>query len=144
MPHISGQCTADVATTVSTIRLNEKKRAPSPMINAAPPTISNQVAICQLMAGGTTVAIYPTELAETVRYVLEHSEASLLFIGKLDNVAPVSALPEGLPCIALPLAPDGRADTKFMPLGDNRPRSSQGVASRRIQPSVNDSLHPPR
>ena len=37
------------------------------------------------MAGGTTVAIYPTETAETVRYVLEHSEASLLFIGKLDN-----------------------------------------------------------
>ena len=36
------------------------------------------------MAGYTTVAIFPTETAETVRYVLEHSEASLLFVGKLD------------------------------------------------------------
>ena len=57
------------------------------------------------MAGGTTVAIFPTETAATVRYVLEHSEASLLFIGKLDNTAPIGALPAGLPCIALPLAP---------------------------------------
>lgn len=58
------------------------------------------------MAGGTTVAIFPTENAETVRFVLEHSEASLLFVGKLD-VWPqqASGVPAGLPCIALPLAP---------------------------------------
>ena len=37
------------------------------------------------MAGGTTVAIFPTETADNVRYVLEHSEASLLFVGKLDT-----------------------------------------------------------
>ena len=55
------------------------------------------------MAGGTTVAIFPTETADTVRYVLEHSEASLLFIGKLDKgAAQASAVPAGLPCIALP------------------------------------------
>ena len=57
------------------------------------------------MAGGTTVAIFPTETTDTVRYVLEHSEASLLFVGKLDNAAPASAVPAGLPCIGLPLAP---------------------------------------
>jgi len=58
------------------------------------------------MAGGTTVAIFPTETAATVRYVLEHSEASLLFVGKLDNWAQQAAgVPAGLPCIALPLAP---------------------------------------
>lgn len=58
------------------------------------------------MAGYTTVAIFPTETAETVRFVLEHSGASLLFVGKLDiweqqkpGVAP------SLPCIAFPLAP---------------------------------------
>jgi long-chain acyl-CoA synthetase len=39
------------------------------------------------MAGGTTVAIFPTESADTVKYVLEHSGASLLFIGKLDTFA---------------------------------------------------------
>jgi hypothetical protein len=37
------------------------------------------------MAGYTTVAIFPTETADTVRYVLDHSGASLLFVGKLDN-----------------------------------------------------------
>ncbi len=58
------------------------------------------------MAGGTTVAIFPTETAQTVRYVLEHSEASLLFVGKLD-IWPQQAggVPAGLPCIAFPLAP---------------------------------------
>ena len=58
------------------------------------------------MAGGTTVAIFPTEKAETVRYVLEHSGASLLFVGKLDLWPhQQSGVPAGLPCIALPLAP---------------------------------------
>lgn len=58
------------------------------------------------MAGGTTVAIFPTETADTIGYVLEHSEASLLFVGKLDNwEQQAGAVPAGLPCIALPLAP---------------------------------------
>lgn len=58
------------------------------------------------MAGYTTVAIFPTETAQTVRYVLEHSEASLLFVGKLDNWPQQrSGVPAGLPCIAFPLAP---------------------------------------
>jgi long-chain acyl-CoA synthetase len=59
------------------------------------------------MAGYTTVAIFPTETAQTVRYVLEHSEASLLFVGKLDTwPQQAPGVPEGLPRIALPLAPD--------------------------------------
>ncbi len=37
------------------------------------------------MAGHVSVAIYPTVGADTLRYVLEHSESSLLFVGKLDN-----------------------------------------------------------
>ena len=58
------------------------------------------------LAGGTTVAIYPTETAGTIRFVLEHSEASLLFVGKLDTWEQQAAgLPPGLPCIAMPLAP---------------------------------------
>ena len=64
------------------------------------------------MAGYTTVAIFPTETAETVRFVLEHSEASLLFVGKLDNWPQQRAgVPTGLPCIALPLAPDTTFDS---------------------------------
>ncbi|MFU8821698.1 MAG: AMP-binding protein [Gammaproteobacteria bacterium] len=59
------------------------------------------------MAGGTTVAIFPTESAETVGYVLGHSEASLLFVGKLDAwERQETGVPAGLPRIALPLAPD--------------------------------------
>ncbi len=58
------------------------------------------------MAGYTTVAIFPTETAETIRYVLEHSEASLLFVGKLDSwPQQQSGVPTGLPCIAFALAP---------------------------------------
>jgi long-chain acyl-CoA synthetase len=57
------------------------------------------------MAGYTTVAIFPTEGADTVKYVLTHSEASLLFVGKLDSFEQqVGGIPAGLPCIALPLA----------------------------------------
>ena len=58
------------------------------------------------MAGYTTVAIFPTEHADTIKYVLEHSEASLLFVGKLDEWHKQSpGVPPPLPCIALPLAP---------------------------------------
>jgi len=58
------------------------------------------------MAGYTTVAIFPTEAAGTIRYVLEHSEASLLFVGKLDTWPEQEpGVPEHLPRIAFPLAP---------------------------------------
>ena len=58
------------------------------------------------MAGGTTVAIFPTESAETIGYVLEHSGASLLFVGKLDTWDKQKpGVPDSLPCIAFPLAP---------------------------------------
>jgi long-chain acyl-CoA synthetase len=58
------------------------------------------------MAGYTTVAIFPTEGADTVKYVLTHSEASLLFVGKLDSFdQQVGGIPAGLPCVALPLSP---------------------------------------
>ena len=64
------------------------------------------------MAGYTTVAIFPTETAETVRYVLEHSEASLLFVGKLDSWEQQEpGVPAGLPRIAFPLAPPNDYET---------------------------------
>ena len=64
------------------------------------------------MAGGTTVAIFPTETAETVRFVLEHSGASLLFVGKLDTWEHQKpGIPAGLPCIALPLSPKTSYET---------------------------------
>ena len=65
--------------------------------------------ICDLaiwMAGHTTVALYPTLNAETVSYILEHSDSRLVFIGKLDDWERMrSGVPAGLPGVALPLAP---------------------------------------
>ena len=64
------------------------------------------------MAGYTTVAVFPTETAETIRYVLEHSGSSLLFVGKLDTWPQQQpGVPQGLPCIAFPLAPQTGFDT---------------------------------
>ena len=58
------------------------------------------------MAGGTTVAIFPTEGPDTVKYVLEHSGASLLFVGKLDTWdKQLPGVPADMPRIAFPLAP---------------------------------------
>ncbi len=58
------------------------------------------------MAGGTTVAIFPTETADNIRYVLQHCEARWLFIGKLDDWDMQQAgVPAGLRRIALPLSP---------------------------------------
>jgi long-subunit acyl-CoA synthetase (AMP-forming) len=64
------------------------------------------------MAGGTTVAIFPTEGADTVKYVLEHSGASLLFVGKLDTWdKQLPGVPADMPRIAFPLAPKTDYDT---------------------------------
>jgi long-chain acyl-CoA synthetase len=87
------------------------------------------------MAGGTSVAIFPTESATNVRYVLEHSEASLLFVGKLDTWEQQAlALPDGLPCIALPPAPQTDFETwdsivaRTEPLGGRPSRNADDLA----------------
>jgi len=59
------------------------------------------------MAGHVSVALYPTLTADLISYILEHCEAKLLFVGKLDSLEELNnALPEGLLCIAYPLAPE--------------------------------------
>ena len=59
------------------------------------------------LAGYVSVPLYPTLAAGTIRQILEHSEARLLFVGKLDGWAGMKpGIPAGLPCIAHPLAPD--------------------------------------
>ena len=63
------------------------------------------------MAGYVSVPLYPTLAPGSIRQILEHSDARLLFVGKLDGWDHMRAgVPEGLPCISLPLAPsDGFA-----------------------------------
>jgi len=59
------------------------------------------------MAGHVSVPLYPTLAADTIRQILDHSEAKLLFVGKLDGWAGMKpGIPAGMPCIAHPLAPD--------------------------------------
>jgi long-chain acyl-CoA synthetase len=58
------------------------------------------------MAGGVSVPLYPTLAAGTIRQIIDHSEAKLLFVGKLDGFDGMKpGIPAGLPCISLPLAP---------------------------------------
>jgi long-chain acyl-CoA synthetase len=58
------------------------------------------------MAGFVSVPLYPTLAASTIRQILEHSEAKLLFVGKLDGWdAMKPGVPDGLRCISTPLSP---------------------------------------
>ena len=58
------------------------------------------------MAGYVTVAVYPTVNAETASFVLDHSDAKLLFVGKLDTWDEIlPGVPEDMPKVAFPLAP---------------------------------------
>ncbi len=63
------------------------------------------------MAGHVSVPMFPTLSADMARYILEHSEARLMFVGRLDGVSDSwnsvrEILPAGLPLVRLPLAPE--------------------------------------
>jgi long-chain acyl-CoA synthetase len=58
------------------------------------------------MAGYVSVPLYPTLAAGTVRQILEHSGARLLFVGKLDGWEEMKpGVPGDLPIVRLPLSP---------------------------------------
>jgi long-subunit acyl-CoA synthetase (AMP-forming) len=88
------------------------------------------------MAGHVTVPLYPTLNAETVRYILEHSESKLLFIGKLDDWEMMKpGVPAGLPVVTLPLAPAVKGETwmdiveRTAPLKGEPDRSMEEMAT---------------
>ncbi len=88
------------------------------------------------MAGHVSVPLYPTMAAETARQILEHSEARLLFVGKLDSWdALAGAIPPALPRIALPLAPAIDAPrwddlvAATAPIADDPVRSADDLAT---------------
>jgi long-chain acyl-CoA synthetase len=59
------------------------------------------------LAGFVSVPLYPTLAAGTIQHILEHSESSLLFVGKLDAWEQMrSGIAASLPCISFPLAPE--------------------------------------
>jgi long-chain acyl-CoA synthetase len=58
------------------------------------------------LAGGVSVPLYPTLGPGTIRQILEHSGAKVLFVGKLDGWAHMKpGLPSALACISHPLSP---------------------------------------
>lgn len=59
------------------------------------------------MAGHVSVPLYPNQTADTIRQVLEHSDACAVFIGKLDDWQTMRVgVPQDMPWIGLPLAPE--------------------------------------
>lgn len=87
------------------------------------------------MAGYTTVGIYPTSNASTARYVLEHSDTKLLFVGKLDEWEEIKkGVPESMPLVAFSLAPANDYDkwddiiAKTAPITENLARDPDDTA----------------
>ncbi len=64
------------------------------------------------MAGHVSVPLYPILSAATVRYILEHSDSKLLFVGKLDSVwaEMQQGVPVGVLKVAFPLSPPNEYD----------------------------------
>ena len=59
------------------------------------------------MAGHCSVPLYPVLAPKTIRQVMEHSEAKVLFVGKLQGWPEmVEGVPEGTQLISFPLSPD--------------------------------------
>jgi long-subunit acyl-CoA synthetase (AMP-forming) len=80
------------------------------------------------MAGHCTVALYPTLNADTVEYILDHSESKLVFVGKLDDWEHMQAgVPDALPKIALPLAPANDYDQWDDIIAGNEPLNEDPV-----------------
>jgi len=67
------------------------------------------------LAGHVSVPIYPTLTAETTKYILEHSESKMVFIGKLDE-KPWAEMKNGIPAsidaVSFPLCPSDTLQSK--------------------------------
>ncbi|MDX5299419.1 MAG: AMP-binding protein, partial [Gammaproteobacteria bacterium] len=89
-----------------------------------------------MMAGHVSVPLYPTLNAETVAYILEHSEAQVLFVGKLDDWDMMKpGVPDTLHCVSYPLSPKNNYPTwndiiaKFPPLQGKTERDPDELAT---------------
>ncbi len=91
------------------------------------------------MAGHVTVPIYPTLNADTVSYILEHSESKLVFVGKLDErdwQEMSKGIPADMPRVILPMGPaDGGGEgwdaivTRTEPLSGEPDRGMDEMAT---------------
>jgi long-chain acyl-CoA synthetase len=57
-----------------------------------------------MMGGYVSVPLYPTISADMISYIMKHSEAKAIFVGKLDDWEPQRrGVPEGVHCITYPM-----------------------------------------
>lgn len=67
-------------------------------------------------AGHVSVPVFPTLSPDTTKYTIEHCEAKLMFIGKLDEkpwLEQQKGIPDDLPTISFPLSPDNSSKTSW-------------------------------
>ncbi len=84
------------------------------------------------MAGHASVTLFPTLRSETVRYILDHSEAQLIFVGEVDSWAEARAgVPDGLARIALPGGPVDNSPAWDEVIGEQAPL--EGNPTRRAE-----------
>ncbi|HEY6644406.1 AMP-binding protein [Povalibacter sp.] len=92
------------------------------------------------MAGHVSVPLYPTLSADSAKYILDHCDAKLLCIGKLDGKADSwnevrQIVPESLPLLRLPLASEGRGErwddllARYEPLPSIVQRDAEALAT---------------
>jgi len=88
------------------------------------------------MAGHISVPLYPTLNADTVKYILNHAECDVLFVGKLDDWdAMKPGVPESVRCISFPLSPPNNFETwddiieKYPPLEGKTTRDPEELAT---------------
>ena len=80
------------------------------------------------MAGYVSVPLYPTLTADSVRQILQHSEAVAVFVGKLDEWPQMKpGIPEGLHCISYPLSPPNDYPTWETIIAETKPLAGNPV-----------------
>jgi long-chain acyl-CoA synthetase len=86
------------------------------------------------LAGGVSVPLYPTLAAGTIRQILEHSEAKLLFVGKLDGWEGHEARHARRPALHQP--PAGAADARksYPRLGRHRRQAPSRCKGNPVRP----------
>ena len=80
-----------------------------------------------MMAGCVSVPLYATQPPDSIQFVLDHSEAKVIFVGKVEQADKVDiAIPDSIPRIAFPYADGLKGTLKWndlientVPLGDN-------------------------
>jgi long-subunit acyl-CoA synthetase (AMP-forming) len=95
--------------------------------------------ICDLaimMAGHVSVPLYPNLTADTMRQTLQHSEAKVLFVGKLDEWTSMrQGVPQGVKCISFPFTEHDEYDKwedlikQHLPIKENIIRDAEDVST---------------